>query len=244
MSRMTRILINIIISFILFFVLLICALFVSIIPTFYLDSIILEIICFFAILIPLSFSIIVVVDYLGKKVIRRYRANLRIKKIKILLTPSVNFDLFQSCDDISVYFVNKHHLKTISEIPMKIINIDECKSKRKKNTAFIKKKIKKANEIISSKKHWIYQINLFKFNEEIEENINKICNLIIDLNNDRLYEIGKINLGYNEKTGDLIVRIYDCDGKSDVSSFFRYMRLLKLFCKAYQINYKFLIKQL
>lgn len=34
---------------------------------------------------------------------------------------------------------------------MKIINIDECKSKRKKNTAFIKKKIKKANEIISSK---------------------------------------------------------------------------------------------
>ena len=120
MSRMTRILINIIISFILFFVLLICALFVSIIPTFYLDSIILEIICFFAILIPLSFSIIVVVDYLGKKVIRRYRANLRIKKIKILLTPSVNFDLFQSCDDISVYFVNKHHLKTTSPLVKKL----------------------------------------------------------------------------------------------------------------------------
>ena len=244
MSRMTRILMNIIITFILFFVLLICALFVSIIPTFYLDSAILEIICFFTILIPLSFSLIIFVNYVGKKVIRRYRANLRIKKIKILLTPSINFSQFQSCDDISVYFVNKHHLKTISEIPMKKIDIDECKLKRKKNNGFIKEKIKKANEIISSKKHWIYQINLFKFNEEIEENIDKICNLIVDLNNDRLYEIGKINFGYNEKTGDLIVRIYDCDGKSDVSSFFRYMRLLKLFCKAYQINYKFLIKQL
>lgn len=108
----------------------------------------------------------------------------------------------------------------------------------------LRKKIKKANEVISSKKHWIYQINLFKFHEEINENIEKICNLIVDLNNDNLYEIGKINFGYNEKTGDLIVRIYDCDGKSDVSSFFRYRRLLKLFCKAYQINYKFLIKQL
>ena len=244
MSRMTKILMNIIVTFILFFVLLICILFVSIIPTFYLDSTILEIICFFVILIPLSFSLIVFVNFVSKKNIRRYKAHLRIKKLKILLTPSVNFNQFQSCDDISVYFVNKHHLKTISEIPMKIINIEECKSKRKKNNAFIKKKFKKANEIISSKKHWIYQINLFKFNEEIEVNIDKICNLIVDLNNDRLYEIGKINFGYNEKTRELIVRIYDCDGKSDVSSFFRYMRLLKLFCKAYQINYKFLIKQL
>ena len=244
MSRMTKILMNILVTFILFFVLLICALFVSIIPTFYLDSTILEIICFFVILIPLSFSLIVFVNYVSKKNIRRYKANLRIKKLKITLTPSVNFNQFQSCDDISVYFINRHHLKTISEIPMKMINIDECKLKRKKNNAFIKKKIKKANEIISSKKHWIYQINLFKFNEEIEVNIDKICNLIVDLNNDRLYEIGKINFGYNEKTRELILRIYDCDGKSDVSSFFRYIRLLKLFCKAYQINYKFLIKQL
>lgn len=244
MSRMTKILINFIGTFILFFVLLICALIVSIIPTFYLDSNILEIICFLVILIPLSFILTAFVNYVGKKVIRRYKADLRMKKLKISLTPSTNFDQFQSYDDINVYFINKHHLKTISEIPMKIIDLDECKLKRKKNNAFIKKKIKKANEVISSKKHWIYQINLFKFHEEINENIEKICNLIVDLNNDNLYEIGKINFGYNEKTGDLIVRIYDCDGKSDVSSFFRYRRLLKLFCKAYQINYKFLIKQL
>ena len=160
------------------------------------------------------------------------------------MTPSINFSTFKSCDDISVYFINRHHLKTISEISMKVIDIDECKLKRKKNNVCIKKKFKKANESISSKKHWIYQVNLFKFNEEVEENIDRISNLIIDLNNDRLYEIGKINFGYNEKNRDLIIRIYDCDGKSDVSSFFRYMMLLKLFCKAYQINYKYLIKQL
>lgn len=244
MCRMTKILMNIIATIALFFVLLICSLFVSIIPTFYLDSTILEIICFFAILIPLSFISTIFVNYLGKKNIRKYKANLKIKKIKIILTPSINFNKFQSCDDISVYFINRHHLKTISEIPIKVIGIDECKLKRKKNNAYIKKKFKKANEIISSKKHWIYQVNLFKFNEEVEENIDRISNLIITLNNDSLYEIGKINLGYNEKNGDLIIRIYDCDGKSDVSSFFRYMRLLKLFSKAYQINYKFLIKQL
>lgn len=244
MSRMTKILMNIIATITLFFILLICTLFISIIPTFYLDSTILEIICFFAILIPLSFISIVFVNYVGKRVIRRYKTNFKIKKLRILLSPSINFNQFQSCDDIRVFFINRHHLKTISEIPMKVIDIDECKFKRNKNNAFIKKKIKKANEIISSKKHWIYQVNLFKFNEEIEENIDRICDLIIDLNNDRLYEIGKINFGYNEKNGVLIIRIYDCDGKSDVSSFFRYMKLLKLFCKAYQINYKFLIKQL
>jgi len=241
---MTKILMNIIATITLFFILLICTLFISIIPTFYLDSTILEIICFFAILIPLSFISIVFVNYVGKRVIRRYKTNFKIKKLRILLSPSINFNQFQSCDDIRVFFINRHHLKTISEIPMKVIDIDECKFKRNKNNAFIKKKIKKANEIIASKKHWIYQVNLFKFNEEIEENIDRICDLIIDLNNDRLYEIGKINFGYNEKNGVLIIRIYDCDGKSDVSSFFRYMRLLKLFCKAYQINYKFLIKQL
>lgn len=244
MSRMTKILMNIIATITLFFILLICTLFISIIPTFYLDSTILEIICFFAILIPLSFISIIFVNYVGKKLIRRYKTNFKIKKLKLLLSPSINFKQFQSCDDIRVFFINRHHLKTISEIPMKVIDIDECKFKRNKNNAFIKKKIKKANEIIASKKHWIYQVNLFKFNEEIEENIDRICDLIIDLNNDILYEIGKINFGYNEKNGDLIIRIYDCDGKSDVSSFFRYLRLLNLFCKAYQINYKSLIKQL
>ena len=68
MCRMTKILMNIIATFALFFVLLICVLFVSIIPTFYLDSTILEVICFFAILIPLSFISTTFVNYLGKKI--------------------------------------------------------------------------------------------------------------------------------------------------------------------------------
>lgn len=136
MSRTTKILINIVGTFILFFVLLICALIVSIIPTFYLDSNILEIICFLVILIPLSFILIAFVNYVGKKAIQRYKADLRIKKLKISLIPSRKFDQFQSYDDINVYFVNKHHLKTISEIPMKVIDLDECKLTRKKNNAF------------------------------------------------------------------------------------------------------------
>ncbi len=244
MSRMAKILTGIIATIVLFFVLFICVLFISIIPTFYLESTILEIVCFFVILIPLNLISIVFVNYIGKTIIRRYKTDLKIKQISILLVPYENINRLQSYDDISVYFINRHHLKTVSEIPMETIDLDECKLKRKNNNAFIKKKFKKANEIISSKKHWIYQVNLFKFNVDGEDNIDRIRNLIVDLNNDRLYEIGKINFGYNEKTEELILRNYDCDGKSDVSSFFRYIRLLKLFCKAYKINYKFLIKQL
>ena len=160
------------------------------------------------------------------------------------LVPNEKFARFQSCDDIHVFFINRHHLKTISEIPLNTIDINECKLKRKKNNSFIKVKFKKANENNTRRKHWIYQINLFKFNEEIDENADKISDLIVNLNNDKLYEIGKINFGYNVKSGELIIRNYDCDGKSDISSYFRYLRLLKLFCKTYQINYKFLIKQL
>lgn len=91
------------------------------------------------------------------------------------------------------------------------------------------------------KKHWIYQINLFKFDSE---DIDKISDLIITLNNDELYEIGRINFGYSIKNNILVIRKFDCDGQVDMISFFRYVKLLKLFCKVYGISYKWLLNQL
>ena len=86
MSRMTKIKICSITTIVIFFVLLIGALIVLVIPTFYLDSTILEIVCFFVIIIPLSFVLVISINFLGKKVLRKFQTELKIKKFDIFFS--------------------------------------------------------------------------------------------------------------------------------------------------------------
>ena len=241
MSRIAKIKLCLIVCIILVFFLFIGSIIIAIIPSFYLESSIIEIVCFFIISIPLLFASIFIIEFLAKKLLQRYKADIKVKQVNVAIASNKKFNSFLSVDNTVVYFKNIHHLKTVSEFFIDSLTVEECKIKRKKNNQFIKRKFSKANETISSKKHWIYQINLFKFDSE---DIDKISDLIITLNNDELYEIGRINFGYSIKNNILVIRKFDCDGQVDMISFFRYVKLLKLFCKVYGISYKWLLNQL
>ena len=94
MSRIAKIKLCLIVCIILVFFLFIGSIIIALIPSFYLESSIIEIVCFFAILIPLIFASIFIIEFLAKKLLQRYKADIKVKQVNVVIASNKNFNSF------------------------------------------------------------------------------------------------------------------------------------------------------
>lgn len=150
-------------------------------------------------------------------------------------------DSFQANANSKVFYMIRRHLRTISFHECKNMNLVDLKNTRKLCNKIIKSKFKEAKENYARNPHWLYQVNIFVVNDPLDSKI--VDDLVIKLNNNQIYEIGKINFIYNAIVNVLLIKSFETT-KSDLSGFFRYRKMIKFLCKSFDINYCDIFKKL
>ena len=219
-----------------------CSLIISVVSSTLLFIKITNIILFTFLFLVSFITIFALLELLIFKIFNSYLKRINRSKVCIIndikLLKAINQKSITLNENELIYYQKKYHLKTIALYKVNDYEINMWKSRRKHINAYIKSKFKEAREQSVTNRHWLYQINLFTFSDEsrlseVENNINK-------LNNDRIYEIGKMNVGYNDSTHKLIIKSFNGIGLN-FTGFLRFNRMLKLICKTFNISYRKII---
>lgn len=155
-----------------------------------------------------------------------------------LTTPDLRYIVVD--DKTNVYYWKIRNLNSITIYNLKTFDIKKVRYLFKRSRRVVKDNIRIANQIYAKHPHWLFDINILIC---CQEHKNELISLISSLNDYRIYEIGKLYVGYFEDTETLIIRTFNAK-KVDLVSFFRYRKCLKYICRHLNLPYKKIIRSL
>lgn len=205
----------------------------SMLPFLFINNVLLQILSFIVILIPLSLGLGFITKKIFDSLFAKIESNKSVSRINVKINDNIQIRNIET-SKAKLYYINHYHLSTISFLLVNDLTLNNCKKIRSENNNFIKKKFKKAKKTNSLFSHWLYQVNIFVIeSDSIHSNINE---LIIKLNSNQLYEIGKINVIYIKSSNQLMIKNFETKNISLVD-FLRYKKMIKLLSLFTDLSY-------
>lgn len=135
-----------------------------------------------------------------------------------------------------IYCLKSFNLKTIALY--KIPDLSRAKSIEARHIGnnYIRGRFKKANNYCSLLPHWSYEINIFSYDGDYDE--EKAQRLVSKLNSDKSILNKKFNFLFFPKEKRLVVNKFIVDDRFLIPGYFlAYRKAIKLTCKAFNLDY-------